>query len=150
MRLFDTHAHYDSERFHRRFHVQGTLPFRLFQVVRTVLLMSCLRMFDCYRDVPLTFRMFGSLLTARNWHVLWDGSLLALGLTGADFLVLALGTALLVWVSLVQREGSVRDRLRAAPYPARAAVWLGLFLCVVVLGAYGVGYDASQFIYNQF
>ena len=137
-------------RFHRRFKVQGKLHFRLFQVVRTVLLMSCLRMFDCYRDVPLTFRMFASLLTARNWHVLWDGSLLALGLTWADYWVLGAGTVLLVCVSLVQRKGSIRNRLRAAPCPARAAVWLGLFLCVLVMGAYGVGYDASQFIYNQF
>lgn len=138
------------ERFHQRFHVQGTFLFRLFQVVRTVLLMSCLRMFDCYRDVPLTFRMFASLLTARNWHILWDGSLLSLGLAGADYLVLAAGTVLLACVSLLQRRGSVRARLRAAPYPARAALWLGLFLCVLVMGAYGVGYDASQFIYNQF
>lgn len=136
--------------FHQRFRARETFLFRLFQVIRTILLMSCLRMFDCYRNVSLTFRMFGSMFTARNWHVLWDGSLLALGLTGADYVVLAAGTVLLGSVSLAQRRGSVRDQLRAAPYPARTAMWLGLFLCVVVLGAYGVGYDASQFIYNQF
>jgi len=34
--------------------------------------------------------------------------------------------------------------------PVRVAVWYGLFLLVLLFGAYGVGYDASQFIYNQF
>jgi len=29
-------------------------------------------------------------------------------------------------------------------------IWYGLFLVVLLFGAYGVGYDASQFIYNQF
>ena len=28
--------------------------------------------------------------------------------------------------------------------------WIALLLAVVVFGAYGVGFDANQFIYNQF
>ena len=31
-----------------------------------------------------------------------------------------------------------------------AALWFGLFLLVILWGTYGIGYDASQFIYNQF
>ena len=124
--------------------------YRLFQILRTILLMSCLRSFDCYRDVPLTFRMFGSLLKGGNWHVLWDGSLLTLGLGAPDYGILAAGLVLLISVSLVQRRGSVRERIAAKPYPLRFAVWFGLFLAVLLTGAYGVGYDASQFIYNQF
>ena len=137
-------------RFHGRFRVQGSWWFKLFQVVRTVLLMSCLRTFDCYRDVPLTFRMFGTLFTEGNWHILWDGSLLGLGLSVVDYGVLLAGLALLVTVSLLQRSGSVRDRIAAKPYPVRFLVWYGLFLAVLLAGAYGIGYDASQFIYNQF
>ena len=53
-------------------------------------------------------------------------------------------------VSLLQRSGSVRDRIAAKPYPVRFLVWYGLFLAVLLAGAYGIGYDASQFIYNQF
>ncbi|MCM1187933.1 MAG: MBOAT family protein [bacterium] len=138
------------ERFHRRFAVRDKFFFRLFQVVRTVLLMSALRTFDCYRDVPLTFRMFGTLFTNFNWHILWDGSLLTLGLTALDFAVLAAGVALLIAVSLWQRSGSVREKIAAKPYWLKFAVWYGLFLATLLLGAYGVGYDASQFIYNQF
>ena len=69
------------QKFHARFQVKERFGFRLFQVVRTVLMMSCLRLFDCYRDVPLTFRMFGSMFSVENWDVLWNGSLLNIGLT---------------------------------------------------------------------
>ena len=137
-------------RFHERFDVQGRGWFKLFQVLRTILVMSCLRTFDCYRDVPLTFRMFGTLFTEHNWHILWDGSLLGIGLSAVDYGVLLGGLILLVAVSLLQRSGSVRDRIAAKPYPVRFLVWYGLFLVVLLAGAYGIGYDASQFIYNQF
>ncbi len=56
----------------------------------------------------------------------------------------------MVSVSLIQRKGSVRERIAAKPYPLRFALWYGLFLAVLLAGAYGIGYDASQFIYNQF
>lgn len=137
-------------RFHNRFSVQGKFGFKLFQVVRTVLLMSSLRTFDCYRNVPLTFRMFGTMFTEWNWQILWDGSLLRIGLGGLDYILLALGVFLLIAVSLLQRNGSVRDKIAAKPYPVRFLVWYGLFLAVLLAGAYGAGYDASQFIYNQF
>lgn len=137
-------------RFHARFHVAGKLPYKIFQVIRTVLLMSCLRTFDCYRDVPLTFRMIGSIFTANNWHILWDGSLLHLGLSGLDYAILATGLMLLIVVSLLQRKCGVRAQIAAKPYALRFVLWYGLFLVVLLMGAYGIGYDASQFIYNQF
>lgn len=137
-------------RFHRRFDVQGRGWFRTFQVLRTILIMSCLRTFDCYRNVPLTFQMFGTLFTEWNWHILWDGSLLHIGLSALDYGVLLAGLLLLVAVSLLQRKGSVRERIAARPYPVRFLIWYGLFLAVLLAGAYGIGYDASQFIYNQF
>ena len=138
------------QKFHARFHLESNRLFNLFQVVRTILLMSCLRTFDCYRDVPLTFKMFGTMFTTWNFNVLWDGSLLQLGLTGLDYGILLAGLILLILVSLVQRKGRVRDIIGNYPYPLRFAVWYGLFLIVLLMGAYGIGYDASQFIYNQF
>ena len=122
----------------------------MFQVIRTVLLMSCLRMFDCYRDVPLTFRMFGSMFTDFRISSLNSNAFLGLGLGEVDYVILALGTVLLVMVSLIQRKGSVREGIERKPAPVRLILWYGLFLAVILLGAYGTGYDASQFIYNQF
>jgi len=137
-------------KFHARFHVAGKTWYRFFQVVRTVLLMSSLRMLDCYRDVPLTFKMFGDMLVHSRISQLFDGRMMTLGLTVSDYGVLILGTVILMGVSLAGRDGSVREKLAKKPAPVRYAVLYGLFLCTLIIGAYGVGYDSSQFIYNQF
>lgn len=137
-------------RFHKRFPVGNGFCYKLFRVGRTFLLVCCLNMFDCYRTLGETFRAFGSMFVASNWQILWNGELLRLGLSVQDYVVLACATALLLTVSLVQRSGSVRGRIAAKPYPVRAALWFGLFVAVLILGAYGVGYDANQFIYNRF
>ncbi len=139
-------------KFHKRFHVDGKLGYRLFCVVRTILLMSCLRTFDCYRNVPLTFAMLGSMFTTWNWNILWNGALLGVGLSFLDYGILAVGLVILVSVSLIQRKGSVREQIttKIRPYPLRAALWTSLLLVTLLMGAYGIGYDASQYIYNQF
>ncbi len=136
--------------FHKKFAVREKWLFRAFQVVRTILLMSALRMFDCYRDVPLTFRMFGNMLTNHNFYVLWNGGLLNLGLTSADYVILLIGLVILLAVSLEQRRESVREVFYRKPVLVQTMVVYVLFFAVLIFGAYGIGYDASQFIYNQF
>lgn len=138
------------QKFHKRFSLKNNRFYDVFQIVRTILLMSCLRTFDCYWDVPLTFKMFGTMLTARNWNILWNGSLLQLGLDRADYMILLLGVVIMIAVSMIQRRGKVREQIAKRSYPVRFIIWYGLFLIVLIVGAYGVGYDASQFIYNQF
>ena len=136
--------------FHNKFDVKDRFSFRLFQVIRTILLMSSIRLFDLYRDVPMTFRMFGTMFTDFNIGELFNGSLLDIGLSMADYIVLSIGLVILTSVSLIQRSTSVRDKLYMKPALVRYSVYYILLIAVVVFGAYGVGYDASQFIYNQF
>ncbi len=138
-------------RFHARFHVKNTKWYGAFEIVRTILLMSAIRMFDCYRNVPLTFYMFGNLFTHFSFRALNAEAFLGLGLTGADYLLLAVCTVVLFAVSLYQeKRGGVRDAVFAGP-PALKFVLFGLLtVVIVVFGAYGIGYDSGQFIYNQF
>ncbi len=124
--------------------------YQLFQIGRTFLLVCCLNLFDCYSSVSDTLRMAGSMFTAGNWDVLWNGSLLNIGLSAVDYGVLILGIAMMLVVSLAQRSGSVRDKIAVRSYPLKFVVWYGLFLVVLFMGNYGIGYDASQFIYNRF
>lgn len=138
------------KRFHERFPVDGKLFYKIFQVGRTFLLVCCLNMFDCYENVSTTARMFGSMFLTSNWRILWDGSLMELGLSVLDYELLGLGVLLMLAVSLEQRSGSVRGKIAAQAYPVRTAIWFGLFLAIVLMGSYGIGYDASQFIYNRF
>ena len=129
--------------------------------------MSSLRTFDCYRDVPLTFRMYGSMFTRANF-----GNVIAswntLGLEASDYVVVMLGVILMFAVSMISRgvgmgeytelvsgdirpaEASARGKLFAKGYWTQFAVIFLLFLVVLIFGNYGIGFDSSQFIYNQF
>lgn len=137
-------------KFHNRFDVEGKLWYKAFCVIRTVLLMSALRMFDCYRDVTVTVKMFFSMFTTWNFKELVNGSMLKLGLSVTDYFVIVFGVVLIFTVSMLQRKKQVRERILELPYPVRAAIWMALFLVVLLAGAYGQGYDESAFIYNQF
>lgn len=130
--------------------MRSSFFFRFFQITRTLLLMSSLRILDCYRDVGISFRQFFSIFTTWNIRELVGGQLLNIGLSVADYLVLAFGVALMILVSLRQRRGSLRDALQERPAPLRYALTIAAVIVVLVVGAYGIGYDSTQFIYNQF
>jgi alginate O-acetyltransferase complex protein AlgI len=138
-------------RFNGRFpSLKQRFGYRLFMVIRTFLLLSSLRLLDCYRDVALTFKMFFSIFTNWNWGEIFNGALLKLGLTAADYIVVGLGAVILIAFSLVQRHGSVREQLSQKSYILKYGLMIALLVAVLVLGAYGTGYNAKQFIYNQF
>ena len=153
--------------FHSKCNVEGKKSWSAFQIIRTIFIMSSLRTFDCYRDVPLTFRMYGSMFTHANF-----GNVIAswntLGLEASDYVVVMLGVILMFAVSMISRgvgmgeytelvsgdirpaEASARGKLFAKGYWTQFAVIFLLFLVVLILGNYGIGFDSSQFIYNQF
>ena len=112
--------------------------------------MCSLRMFDLYRNVPVTFKMLGT--TLYKWNIvsalregIWN-----LGLTGVDYVILIIGTIILFSVSMMSRRENMRDIIAKKGYVLRGVVYGVLFVCIILFGAYGIGYDASQFIYNQF
>ncbi len=135
-------------RFRKRFpRLTASRGYGAFMAIRTFLLMGLIRSLDCYRDVGTTFRMWGSMLTTWNLDEMLGG-IFKLGLDGWDFLILGLGCAIMAAVSTASQKG-VRDRL----YDRPVLSWTlcgALFVGILLFGAYGIGYDASQFIYNQF
>ncbi len=137
-------------RFHRRFDVKDKLCFKTFQVIRTVLLMGSIRMFDCYSDVITTFKMFFSMFTRFNINILYSGELLELGLGVSDYLVLFISLIILFASSILKEKGSIRSQLAKKPVFIRYLAYYSIIIAIIIFGAYGVGYDSSQFIYNQF
>lgn len=139
------------DRFHKRFPgVEQRAVYKAFQVIRTILLMSALRTLDCYRNVPLTVQMFGTMFTDFNIRSVLSGGLMTLGLSVYDYIVIAVGVLVMFGVSMCSRSISIRERLYQKPVFVQYAVVFLLFFTTLIFGAYGIGYDASQFIYNQF
>lgn len=138
-------------KFHKRFpRVGKTTVYRGFQVIRTFLLMSCLRLFDISGSVRGTLRQFVHMFTRLGEYPVTGKELLGLGLTVIDYCILGVGVLAMFFVSMSGRNGSVREKISEKPYVLRYLMFVTLFLAVLLFGNYGQGYDVAQFIYNQF
>lgn len=137
------------DKFHKKTHLINKRPYHAFMMLRTFFLMGMIRMFDCYVGVGTTIRALVSMFTEGNWGVFVDGSMLKLGLSAADYIIVAAAALLMFAVSVAEIKKSVRERLAAHPVAA-FATFASLALVTAVFGVYGIGYDSSQFIYTQY
>lgn len=138
-------------KFHKRF---GALTagtgYKVFQVLRTFLLMSCLRMFDIYGSAKTTFLQFFHMFTQIRPKQFQFCELLDMGLGRADYIIVLAGTAVMFLVSYWGRKTRFQKRIENKPYIVHFGLILILFFSILLLGQYGIGYDVKQFIYNQF
>lgn len=138
-------------KFHSKFpNLKKKFGYRMFEITRTFLLLCSLRMLDCYRNVEITFKMFISMFTDFSISDLTGGELMNLGLTIYDYGVIIVGVLIMFIVSVLQRNRGVRERISSKGFAFECMVYSVLFILIIVFGAYGIGYDSSQFIYNQF
>ena len=92
------------------------------------------------------------MVTKPNWWVISQGGLYQLGLGHGEMFIL---TASLLVMYLFSRLRYGRGQGVDA-FILRQCAWFQcgfvvlLFCCIFLFGIYGPGYDASQFIYNQF
>lgn len=98
--------------------------------------------------------MFKTSLAFNPW-IFTDGSLLRLGLDAQDFTVGLLSLGVLLAVSLLhsrfKAQGkTVRGVLAGQNLVFRWLVYYMLVFSVLIFGFYGPGYDAGEFIYQNF
>ena len=137
--------------FHTRFTKLGSsTAYRAFQVIRTFLLMCCIRLFDNYGSVRTSVRQFIHMFTEFDIRAVTGQELLDLGLGIRDYAVVGIGVILMFAVSMGGRTGCLREKISRRPYAIRYTVFLTLFFAVLLLGCSGANFDARQFIYNQF
>ncbi len=137
-------------KFHKKMRFSNTSGYRLFTVLRTFALISILNLFDCFANVGTTLKSLLSIFTTRNYAGSVAGAYAAFGLGITDYIILFAGVVLMIVVSLLKGDGFLRDKITKLHFPVKASIWIALFVVVILFGAYGHGYDQSQFIYNQF
>jgi D-alanyl-lipoteichoic acid acyltransferase DltB (MBOAT superfamily) len=123
--------------------------YHCFEATRTFLLMGLIRSLDCYANVGLTFRMWGSMFTKFNIRDCFGGQIFDLGLELKDYIILAVAVTL---VAIVAKFSQKRD-LREWLYGKTALSWAlsgAILVAILLFGAYSIGYDASQFIYTVY
>lgn len=86
-----------------------------------------------------------------NPWIFFDGSILNLGVTYMDLSIILLSVFLLVLAGVLRENyGHARSWISDQFILFRWLIWIGLFVFVLILGEYGPGYDAVQFIYQDF
>jgi len=125
--------------------------FHVFRVLRTFVIVNIGWYFDRCVTGGQAFRMLGTTLTDPRFAQLNLELLTGLGAAAADYVLLAVCTALLFAVSLCQERGMVmRNWVMARPLPLRWAIQIGAIVAVALFGVYGSGFDEAAFIYYQF
>ncbi|MGN0431364.1 MAG: MBOAT family O-acyltransferase [Lachnospiraceae bacterium] len=124
--------------------------FRFFQQVRTFLLVCSGFLFFRSDSLSSACAMYKSLFTTWNLAVLWNGGILALGLDAIELTIAVVSLLILLVVSVLQQKISVRERLAKKNILFRWAILYALLFYVILLGYYGPGYSATEFIYQGF
>lgn len=124
---------------------------RLWQMLRTFFVVFWGMMLFRAESLKAAVKMALKVVTDLQIWKLFDYSLLDLGLAWEDFCILGLGTLAMFVVSLLQEKGiRIRRTLADQALWLRWTVYLTALFVLLVYGAYGHGYNASDFIYGQF
>ena len=79
-----------------------------------------------------------------------SGGIYHLGLDFIEFTIAIVSLMILLMVSILQQKVSVRETIASKSIVIRWIIFYALFFYVILLGYYGPGYSASEFIYQAF
>lgn len=125
--------------------------YRVFQVLKTWVIIFTGELFFRANDLKSGIAMFRSMFRGFHLRELWDGRLLQLGIDRADYFAIVLGVIVVAVIGCMKERGiDVSKKLTEARLPIRWAFSYVLIFAVIILGAYGAGYQPVDLIYAGF
>lgn len=136
----------------KTFHLnENALYYKIPQILKTWVIIFVGELFFRANGLLAGIQMFKSIFQDFQLQKLWDGTLLSLGLDQADYLVIIAGCGVAAIVGMIKERNLLGDAgLQKLYLPVRWAIYYGLILSVIVLGAYGIGYQKVDMIYVGF
>lgn len=133
-------------------HISRTsLPYRIFQIVRTGILVCIGELFFRANGLRAGLAMFHTMVTDFSLASVLDQSIFTLGLPRKDGLLAAILLVGIALIGLAQERGvHPGTRLLRAPLPVRVTVYYAVILGIILFGAYGMGYVPVDPIYAGF
>lgn len=124
---------------------------RILRMVRTSLLVVVGRYITRSCDIPTALSSFAALFCDFRAAELTVGNFAALGLSGIDYSVLAVGVLLLFAAELCEEKGDALSvRIEKKGTAAVFVATVAAFSVFVLFGLFRGSYIASEFIYKQF
>ena len=95
--------------------------------------------------------MWLSVFTDGNYGELFSGEMAKVGFDASNLIIIIVATAVVCVVNalLVKMGSDIRKDIKDKPFLSYS-IFAILLVAIILFGAYGVGYDASDFIYGQF
>lgn len=113
----------------------------------TFLVVSFLWAFFIWPTAMQALQMMGSVFTTFNYQELFS-NILNLGLNLANYIVLIIAVILLIIYDL--KKEKINSKIKNLSTESKIIIFASLVLIVLVFGMYGIGFNASDFIYNKF
>jgi len=124
----------------------------VFQILRTFVVVLVGYVFDVAPSFADGMNTITGFFTNQNF-ALFGEECDKLGLLEKDYVVLAIGAAILFFIGVIQERNphtTIREMLDDTPFALRfILIYLGM-VAVAVFGIYGSGYNAADFVYMQF
>ena len=113
----------------------------------TFLVVSFLWSFFIWPNAMQALQMMGSVFTTFNYPELFS-NILNLGLNLANYIVLIIAVILLIIYDL--KKEKINTKLKSLSTDTKIAIFAIIVWLALVFGMYGIGFNASDFIYNKF
>ncbi len=130
---------------------ENAIGLRVFQVVRTFAIITCLRFVTLAASMEETVAMMGLAFGELDASVFTDGTLFSLGLDAPNFYFMLISIAVLIAVDVVHEKGvDIRQAIARQPIVLRWTIYYAAILTLVIFGVYGPGYNPAGFIYQNY
>ncbi len=125
---------------------------KIFQAIRTFILVGIVsKPLTLTGSVASSIGVYKNLFSEFNIWVFFDQSLYTYGLSRQEFWLVIVSIALLFGVSLLKEKGiQIRESIAGKNIVLRWSIYYLALFSIIILGMYGPGYSASNFIYMQF
>ena len=123
---------------------------KIFQIVRTFVLVNIGWVFDCSVDgVSSAFRMIARMFTDLQLGQLNSDMFIRIGLVNMDYIILAIGCLIVFIISVLKEKGvQKREKVDTKPIALR---WTIYYLLIVTIFVFGYVTDTgSGFLYANF
>ena len=136
----------------KRFKIKtDCFSYQLFGSIRTFVLMCLIWFFPVSNSLADGFLSIRRMFAIYNPWVLFDGSLLNLGLARIQYSMLFAGLLTVLVVGILQERGlKLRETLEEQNLLFQWFVLLTGLFAVIICGIYGPGYSVGEFIYGGF
>ncbi|MCR4890873.1 MAG: MBOAT family protein [Lachnospiraceae bacterium] len=138
---------------------EKSIPFILFQIIRTWIFILIGYVFDIALSVTMGFRFMWKIFTNFDLNLFLEKEfrkVFGKGVSGSQALlnyrILFISLLVLLIVGIIQEKSGrrIRDILDRKPFILQFAVLFVGILFTLIYGAYGSGYDVKGFVYMNF